>query len=234
MDDDLHRIVSLPDELHKDTGSIYVDGELASPEKEVEEDICYEHFDEFHFAVAMFVIEEDEKAVELEFENGVSVMAGEKEFPCINSDKICKSKAGLTRHVNAKRGEKAHGKKEALSSSIATFTEKELASIVDKIKAKITKDGFWDSEIWDRKNKIRIKGITHKMAKCAQTCPTILFHSLQTVSTLCFQPLKNLNRAWCAMQYKFSVNLFICTYCTIMPYLSILYQSILSYNQSYQ
>ena len=107
----------------------------------------YEHFDEFHFAEAMFAIEEDEKAVELEFENAVSVMAGEKEFPCVNCDKICKSKAGLTRHVNAKHGEKAHGEKEALSSSIASFTEEELVSIVDKIKAKITKDGFWDSEI---------------------------------------------------------------------------------------
>ena len=60
MDDDLDTIVSLPDELHKDTGSIYIDEELASPEQEVEEDICYERFDEFHFAVAMFVIEEDE------------------------------------------------------------------------------------------------------------------------------------------------------------------------------
>ena len=40
------------------------------------------------------------------------------------------------------------GKKHmALSWSIASFTEEELASIMDKIKAKITIDGFWDSEI---------------------------------------------------------------------------------------
>ena len=39
MDEDLYTIVSLPDELHKDTGSIYADEE-ASPEQEVEEDIC--------------------------------------------------------------------------------------------------------------------------------------------------------------------------------------------------
>ena len=48
----------------------------------------YEHFDEFHFAVAMFVVEEDEETIELEFEDAVSVMAGEKAFPCVNSDKI--------------------------------------------------------------------------------------------------------------------------------------------------
>ena len=147
MDEDLDAIVSLPEELYEEIGSIDVDEELASPEQEVEEDVFYEHYDEFHFDVAMFVVDEDEEAIELEFEVAVSVMAGEKTFPCVNCDKICKSKAGLTRHVNAKHGDKAPKGKEALSSSIALFTEEELASIVDKIKAKIIKDGFWDSEI---------------------------------------------------------------------------------------
>ena len=96
---------------------------------------------------AMFVVEEDEETIELEFEDAVSVMAGKKAFPCVNCDKICKSKAGLTRHVNAKHGDKAPKGNEALSSSIASFTEKELASIVDSIKAKITEDGFWDSVV---------------------------------------------------------------------------------------
>ena len=90
----------------------------------------------------MFVVEEDEKAVELEFENAASVMAGEKEFPCVNCDKICKSKAGLTRHVNAKHGEKAHGEKEALSSSIASLTEAELAPSWIKSRPKLPKMVF--------------------------------------------------------------------------------------------
>ena len=96
----------------------------------------------------MFVVEEDEEAIELEFEDAVSVMASEKAFPCINCDKICKSKAGLTRHVNAKHGDKANTRgSEGRSSLIALFTEEELASILVKIKAKITKDGFWDSKM---------------------------------------------------------------------------------------
>ena len=43
--------------------------------------------------------------------------------------------------MNAKHGDKAPKGKKTLSSSISSLTE-ELASIVDKIKAKITKDGF--------------------------------------------------------------------------------------------
>ena len=145
MDEDLDTIVSLPED--EEIGSKDVDEELASLEQEVKDDVYYEHFDEFHFAVAMFVVEEGEETIELEFEDAVSVMAGEKAFPCVNCDKICKSKAGLTRHVNAKHGDKAPKGNEALSSSIASFTEKELASIVDNIKAKITEDGFWDSVV---------------------------------------------------------------------------------------
>ena len=53
----------------------------------------------------------------------------------------------MTRHVNAKHGEKAPKANEALSSSIASFTEKELASTVENIKAKITEDGIWDSVV---------------------------------------------------------------------------------------
>ena len=54
----------------------------------------------------------------------------------------------MTRHVNAKHGDKANTKgNEALSSSIALLTKEELASILVKIKAKITEDGFWDSEM---------------------------------------------------------------------------------------
>ena len=148
MDEDLDGIVPLPEELSEEMGSMDVGNESASIEQEVEEDVYYENYDEFHFDVAMFVVEEDEEAIELEFEDAVSVMAGEKAFPCINYEKICKSKAGLTRHVNAKHGDKANTREsEGLSSSIALFTEEELASILVKIKAKITKDGFWDSEM---------------------------------------------------------------------------------------
>jgi hypothetical protein len=40
----------------------------------------------------------------------------------------------------------AHGNKN-VPSSVAKLTKEELSSIVEKIKAKITKDGFWDDEM---------------------------------------------------------------------------------------
>ena len=148
MDQNLDAIVPLPEELEAEIRLIDADEELASPEQDVEENVIFEHHDEFNFDVAMFVVEENGEAVEQELEDAASVMAGEKAFPCMNCEKICKSKAGLTRHTNAKHGDKASVEgKASLSSAIASFTEKELSAIVDKIKAKITEDGFWGSEV---------------------------------------------------------------------------------------
>ena len=72
-------------------------------EQVAEEVVFYEYCNEFNFEVARFVVEEAEEAIEPEFEDAVTVSAGEKAFPCINCEKICKPKAVLTRHVNAKQ-----------------------------------------------------------------------------------------------------------------------------------
>ena len=92
MDKDLDAIVPLPEELSEEMGSMDVGNESASIEQEVEEDVYYENYHESHFDVAMFVVEEDEEAIELEFEDAVSVMVGEKAFPCINLQQISKFK----------------------------------------------------------------------------------------------------------------------------------------------
>ena len=63
MDEDLDAIVPLPEELSEEMGSMDVGNESASIEQEVEEDVYYENYDEFHFDVAMFVVEEDEEAI---------------------------------------------------------------------------------------------------------------------------------------------------------------------------
>ncbi len=62
--------MSLSEELDEKIGSKLKMSmkELASPEQEVKDDVYYEHFDEFHFAVAMFVVKEEE-TIELEFED---------------------------------------------------------------------------------------------------------------------------------------------------------------------
>ncbi len=49
-------------------------------------------------------------------------------------DKICKSKGGLTRHKNAKYGNKTTAGKENVSSSKISLAKVEVISIVDKVK----------------------------------------------------------------------------------------------------
>jgi uncharacterized C2H2 Zn-finger protein len=61
----------------------------------------------FHFEITMAIMDEDEEAIENVFVEAATEIVGEKMFQCENCDKICKSKAGLTRHVNAKHGSKA-------------------------------------------------------------------------------------------------------------------------------
>ena len=65
---------------------------------------------------------------------------GEKTFPCKNCDKIYKSKAALTRHVNAKHGSKAN-------ANIPSPTNDELKFIINKVKANLTNEDYWDTEI---------------------------------------------------------------------------------------
>ena len=92
----------------------------------------------FHFEIA--VMDEDDEAVENVFVEAVTEIVGEKAFPCENCEKICKSKAGLTRHVNAKHTNKAN-------ANIPSLTKDELTSIVNEVKAKITNEGYWDTEM---------------------------------------------------------------------------------------
>jgi uncharacterized C2H2 Zn-finger protein len=96
----------------------------------------------FHFEITMAVMDEDEEAVENVFVEAATEIVGEKMFPCENCEKICKSKAGLTRHVNAK-----HGSKATANANIPSLKKDELMSIVNKVKAKITKEGYWDTGI---------------------------------------------------------------------------------------
>ena len=139
MDDDLGAIVSIPEEIEGECTSSLIREECGFAEGE---DIL-----PFNFDIALSVVEGNEDPMEEEIDDAISEISGEKSFPCNSCEKICKSKGGLTRHINAKHKNKnAHGDKN-VSSSVAKLTKEELSSIVEKIKAKITKDGFWDDEI---------------------------------------------------------------------------------------
>ena len=137
MDDDLEAIVSIPEEIEGECISSLVREECGFAEGE---DIL-----PFNFDIALSVVEGNEDPMEEEIDDAISEISGEKSFPCNSCEKICKSKGGLTRHINAKH-KTAHGNNN-VALSVAKLTKEELSSIVEKIKAKITKDGFWDDEM---------------------------------------------------------------------------------------
>lgn len=143
MDDDLEAIVSIPEELEDEFSSSNVGEELAL----VQDDETCEDILPFNFDVALSVIEGNDEAMEEEIAEALCEISGEKSFPCNSCEKVCKSKGGLTRHVNAKHGNKSTKGQDNIPSSMPSLTKEELSSIVDKVKAKITKDGFWDSEM---------------------------------------------------------------------------------------
>ena len=143
MADDLEAIVSIPCDLEGESCSTNVDEELALLEHE---ETCEDVFP-YNFEIALSFIDENEAAMEEEIADAVSEISGEKTFPCESCDKICKSKGGLTRHKNAKHGNRSTVGKDNVSSSNISLTKEDLKSIVDKVKKKIKDDTFWDSEM---------------------------------------------------------------------------------------
>ena len=98
----------------------------------------------FNFEIAMAVLEEDEGDIETDFVEALSEIGGENQFPCDSCDKVCKSKGGLTRHVNSKHRDKGY---RASNLDIPALTKDGLCSIVNKIKLNIRNEGYWDQQI---------------------------------------------------------------------------------------
>ena len=136
MEESLEVIESISERVDAEIeGSRSVPDEFPFVDEENDEELL-----PFHFDIAMAVMDEDEEAIENVFVEAVTEIVGEKTFPCENCDKISKSNAGLTRHVNAKHGNKAN-------ASIPLLTNDELTSIANKVKANLTNEGYWDIEI---------------------------------------------------------------------------------------
>ena len=109
-----------------------------------EEELCEETLP-FNFEIAIAVLEEDEEDMETYFVKAISEIGSKKQFPCDSCDKVCKSKGGLTRHVNAKHHrDKANTEP---SKEMSALRKDSLISIVDKIKLNLLKEGYWGKEI---------------------------------------------------------------------------------------
>ncbi len=63
-------------------------------------------------------------------------------YPCSKCSKICKSKGGLTKHINSK-----HGDADKVSSPLAPLCFDTIKSIVDTIKENIIAEKLYEDEI---------------------------------------------------------------------------------------
>ena len=76
--------------------------------KELEiETIFKQRDDAFNFDVLLAILDTETDEVEAEFLEALTEIAGKKWFPCASCTKVCKSKGGLTRHINSKHREAA-------------------------------------------------------------------------------------------------------------------------------
>ena len=99
--------------------------------------------------VSVAVVDTESDEVQTEFLEAISEIEGKKSFPCTQCTKICNSKGGLTKHTNSK-----HRDAVDLPSSTSKSAEQEtrlseenLASIVEDIKTKLTKDDLFGGDI---------------------------------------------------------------------------------------
>lgn len=117
MDDHLEAIVSILEEIEGKCTSSLVREEWEFAEGY---DIL-----PFNFDIALSVVEGSEDTMEEGIADAISEISGEKSSPFNSCEKICKSKGGLTRHINAKHKNKiAHGNKNVASSVAKEEEEK--------------------------------------------------------------------------------------------------------------
>ena len=91
--------------------------------------------DTYQLNLSVVVTETDSEEIENEFSDALTEIHGEKLFPCTLCDKLCEAKGGLTRHT--------HSKHKTLVQPDSSFCMDTLASMIEKIKAKIVKEIVW-------------------------------------------------------------------------------------------
>ena len=58
--------------------------------------------DDYNLNVSVAVPDAETDEISVEFAEAVTEIEGKKSFPCFKCEKLCKSKGGLTKHMNSK------------------------------------------------------------------------------------------------------------------------------------
>ena len=105
--------------------------------------------DEYNLQVTVAVTENEGDEIEEDFTDALSEIHGEKSFPCSECGKMCKSKGGLTRHINSKHSDTPSN---TTSPESAMFCFDTIASIVESIKSQIMREKLYGSAMNDLVN----------------------------------------------------------------------------------
>ena len=98
--------------------------------------------DSFKLFFSVLVTETERNEIDNEFNEAATEIEGKKSFDCKKCGKICKSKGGLTRHMNSK-----HVESESAEVTHNCCLDKDTVDgFVEAIKARIIDEGLYDSE----------------------------------------------------------------------------------------
>ena len=101
--------------------------------------------DIYHMNIAVdFITADDNTEADKEFIDALVEIEGQKAFPCAKCDKICKSKGGLTRHINSKHRNESVGDSDSETGGLCQDT---VTSFVETIKDSIIKENLYGDQI---------------------------------------------------------------------------------------
>ena len=107
-------------------------------EKELEiETISEPRDDAFNLDVSLAILDTEPDEVDAEFLEALTEIEGNKSFPCASCTKVCKSKGGLTRHINSKHREAATTSESDRLARENNFSLENLTGIVEAIKTSL-------------------------------------------------------------------------------------------------
>ena len=117
-------------------------------EKELEIETIFEQRDDaFNLDVSLTILDTETVEVDAEFFEALTEIAGKKSFPCASCTKVCKSKDGLTRHINSKHREAATTSESGNFARENNFLLENLTGIVRAIKTSLITADLYGPEI---------------------------------------------------------------------------------------
>ena len=97
--------------------------------------------DDYNLNVSVAVPDAETDEISVEFAEAVTEIEGKKSFPCFKCEKLCKSKGGLTKHMNSKHRDMV------TSFNSPSLRMANLEGIVESTKTKLVNDDLYGPDV---------------------------------------------------------------------------------------